>query len=160
MGVGEYLRQPGAIRVLVDLFMIAVSAGFYTVPLMSFIQLRTRADQRSRVIAGNNIINSALMVLSSLVLVALLAIGRTIPWLFFMLGVLNALVAVYIYTVIPEFLLRFVAWCAANIVYRLRIEGKGEDPGRGGGGAGGQPRQLCRLAHLRLGFGRARCALS
>jgi len=128
MGIGEYLRQPGAIRVLVDLFMIAVSAGFYTVPLMSFIQLRTSAGQRSRVIAGNNIINSALMVLSSVALVTLLASGRTIPWVFFMLGVLNALVALYIYTVIPEFLLRFVAWGTANIVYRLRIEGERKIP--------------------------------
>ena len=111
--------------------MIAVSAGFYTVPLMSFIQLRTLAGQRSRVIAGNNIINSALMVLSSVALVALLASGRTIPWIFFMLGVLNALVALHIYTVIPEFLLRFVAWGTANVVYRLRIEGEGKIPTEG-----------------------------
>ncbi len=133
MGFAEYLRHPGALRVLVDLFMIAVAAGFYTVPLMTLIQQRSRADLRSRVIAGNNIINSALMVLSSVVLVALLAAGRTIPWLFFMLGVLNALVAVYIYTVIPEFLLRFVAWCVANIVYRLRIIGEERIPAEGAG---------------------------
>jgi len=131
MGIGEYLRQPGAIRVLVDLFMIAVSAGFYTVPLMSFIQLRTVAGRRSRVIAGNNIINSALMVLSSVALVALLAAGRTIQSLFFGLGVLNALVAVYIYTVVPEFLLRFVAWCMANLLYRLRVEGEDHIPAEG-----------------------------
>jgi 1-acyl-sn-glycerol-3-phosphate acyltransferase len=131
MGIAEYLRQPGAVRVLVDLFMIAVSAGFYTVPLMSFIQLRTPADRRSRVIAGNNIINSALMVLSSVVLVVLLAAGRTIQSLFFGLGVLNAVVAVTIYAVIPEFLLRFVAWGAANVVYRMKIEGGEHIPDEG-----------------------------
>ena len=131
MGIAEYLRQPGAVRVLVDLFMIAVSAGFYTVPLMSFIQLRTRTKERSRVIAGNNIINSALMVLSSVALVALLAAGRTIQSLFFGLGVLNAVVAVYIYTVIPEFMLRFVAWGAANLVYRLKVVGKRRIPSEG-----------------------------
>ena len=63
------------------------------------------------------------MVVSSVALVVLLANGRTIQSLFFGLGVLNAVVAVYIYTVIPEFLLRFVGWGAANIVYRLRITG-------------------------------------
>jgi 1-acyl-sn-glycerol-3-phosphate acyltransferase len=131
MGIREYLHQPGAIRVLVDLFMIAVSAGFYTVPLMSFIQLRTPANRRSRVIAGNNIINSALMVVSSLALVALLAAGRTIQSLFFGLGVLNVVVAVYIYTVIPEFLLRFVAWGAANVVYRLKVPGEDKIPAEG-----------------------------
>jgi len=131
MSIGEYLLQPGAIRVLMDLFLIAVSAGFYTVPLMTFIQQRTRAAERSRVIAGNNIINSALMVISSVTLVALLASGRTIPSVFFMLGVLNAAVAVYIYTVIPEFLLRFVAWGTANVLYRLRVEGENNIPADG-----------------------------
>jgi 1-acyl-sn-glycerol-3-phosphate acyltransferase len=131
MGIAEYLGHPGAVRVLVDLFMIAVSAGFYTVPLMSFIQLRTSADRRSRVIAGNNIINSFFMVVSSAALVAMFTAGRTIQSIFFILGVLNALVAVYIYTVIPEFLLRFVAWCTANVLYRLRVEGEENIPVEG-----------------------------
>ena len=131
LSVAEYLAWPGALRVLVDLFLIAVSAGFYTVPLMTFIQQRTRADLRSRVIAGNNIINALLMVISSVVLVVMLAAGRSIPSLFFMLGVLNAAVAVSIYTVIPEFLLRFVAWCVANVVYRLRTVGAEHIPDEG-----------------------------
>jgi 1-acyl-sn-glycerol-3-phosphate acyltransferase len=131
MGLGEYLGHPGAVRVLVDLFGIAVSAGFYTVPLMSFIQLRSPVAERSRVIAGNNIINSFLMVLSSVALVVMLAAGRTIQSIFFILGVLNAAVAIYIYTVIPEFLLRFVAWCTANILYRLKVEGSENIPQEG-----------------------------
>ncbi|MEE4271920.1 MAG: MFS transporter [Thermoanaerobaculales bacterium] len=131
MGIPEYLGHPGAFRVLVDLFGIAVSAGFYTVPLMSFIQLRTRAARRSRVIAGLNIINSFFMVVSSVALVAALAWGRTIQSLFFILGVLNAAVAVYIYTVIPEFLLRFVAWCTSNVLYRLRVTGEEHIPAEG-----------------------------
>ncbi len=131
MSIGESLGRPGALRVLFDLLMIAVSAGFYTVPLMTFIQQRTRADRRSRVIAGNNIINSGLMVVSSVALVTLLAAGRTIPSIFFMLGVANALVAVSIYSVIPEFLLRFVAWITANVLYRLRVAGVEHIPADG-----------------------------
>jgi 1-acyl-sn-glycerol-3-phosphate acyltransferase len=131
MGIAEYLRQPGAIRVLVDLFLIAVSAGFYTVPLMTFIQQRTEAAKRSRVIAGLNIINSFFMVVSSVALVALLAANRSIQSIFFMLGVVNALVAFYIYTVIPEFLLRFVAWGTTNILYRLKVTGEDNVPSEG-----------------------------
>ncbi len=131
MGIVEYLGQPGAIRVLVDLFGIAVSAGFYTVPLMSFIQLRTRTVERSRVIAGLNIINSLFMVVSSVALIGLFAAGRSIQSIFFILGVLNAAVAVFIYTVIPEFLLRFVAWITANVLYRLRVEGAEHIPDEG-----------------------------
>jgi 1-acyl-sn-glycerol-3-phosphate acyltransferase len=74
------------------------------------------------VIAGNNIFNALLMVISSLILVALLAAAVSISGIFLILGLLNIAVAIYIYTVIPEFLLRFVAWCLANLFYRVRME--------------------------------------
>jgi 1-acyl-sn-glycerol-3-phosphate acyltransferase len=119
--IAQYLRQPGAVHVLFDLLMIAVFSGFYTVPLMTFIQQRSASTERSRVIAGNNILNALLMVLSSLMLVGLLAAEVTIPGIVLTLALLNIAVALYIYTVIPEFLLRFAAWCLANIMYRVRV---------------------------------------
>ena len=120
--VAQFMREPGGVHVLIDLFMIAVFSGFYTVPLMTFIQQRSASAERSRVIAGNNILNALLMVLSSFMLVGLLAAAVSIPGIFLILAVLNIAVAIYIYTVIPEFLLRFVAWCLANIMYRVRVE--------------------------------------
>ncbi|MCU0233369.1 MAG: MFS transporter [Thermoanaerobaculales bacterium] len=117
----EFLHQPGGWHVLFDLLMIAVFAGFYTVPLMTFIQQRSAGGERSRVIAGNNILNSLFMVVSSVLLVGLLAVGVSIPGVFLALALLNIAVAAYIYTVIPEFLLRFAAWCLANLLYRLRV---------------------------------------
>jgi 1-acyl-sn-glycerol-3-phosphate acyltransferase len=119
--VGQFLQAPGGLHVLVDLLMIAVFSGFYTVPLMTFIQHRSAASERSRVIAGNNILNALLMVLSSVMLVAMVAAGVSIPGRFLTLALLNVAVAVYIYTVIPEFLLRFAAWCLANVLYRMRV---------------------------------------
>jgi 1-acyl-sn-glycerol-3-phosphate acyltransferase len=129
--VAQFLRQPGGIHVLIDLFMIAVFSGFYTVPLMTFIQQRSASAERSRVIAGNNILNALLMVLSSLMLVGLLAAAVSIPGIFLILALLNVAVAIYIYTVIPEFLLRFVAWCSANILYRVRLEHPERIPSEG-----------------------------
>ncbi len=119
--IGDFLQAPGGLHVLFDLFMIAVFSGFYTVPLMTFIQQRSAASERSRVIAGNNILNALLMVLSSLMLVTMLARGVSIPGIFLTLALLNVAVAIYIYTVIPEFLLRFLAWCLTNILYRVRV---------------------------------------
>jgi len=55
-------------------------------------------------------------------LVGLLAAAVSIPGIFLILALLNVAVAIYIYTVIPEFLLRFVAWCLANILYRVRVD--------------------------------------
>jgi hypothetical protein len=108
--VAEYLRQPGGVHVLFDLFMIAVFSGFYTVPLMTFIQQRSAGAVRSRVIAGNNILNALLMVISSVALMVLLAAAVSIPGIFLILALLNAAVAVCIFTAMPEFWRRFVAW--------------------------------------------------
>jgi 1-acyl-sn-glycerol-3-phosphate acyltransferase len=129
--VAQYLRQPGGVHVLIDLFMIAVFSGFYTVPLMTFIQQRSASAERSRVIAGNNILNALLMVLSSFMLVGLLAAAVSIPGIFLVLALLNVAVAIYIYTVIPEFLLRFVAWCLANVLYRVRVDHPERIPAEG-----------------------------
>ena len=129
--IAQFMRQPGGVHVLFDLFMIAVFSGFYTVPLMTFIQQRSASAERSRVIAGNNILNALLMVLSSFMLVGLLAAAVSIPGIFLIIALLNVAVAVYIYTVIPEFLFRFVAWCLANILYRVRVEHPGRIPSEG-----------------------------
>ena len=37
-------------------------------------------------------------------------------------ALLNALVAIYIYTLVPEFLLRFVCWLLMRTLYRLEKE--------------------------------------
>jgi hypothetical protein len=37
--------------------------------------------------------------------------------------VLNAIVATYIYTLVPEFLMRFLSWVLVNIMYRIKVRG-------------------------------------
>jgi len=128
---GEFIGRSGAVHVLIDLFMIAVFSGFYTVPLMTFIQQRSALAERSRVIAGNNILNALFIVASSVMLVVMVANGLTYPAIFLVLALLNVAAAAYIYTVVPEFLLRFISWCAANIIYRLRIDNEEGIPEEG-----------------------------
>ena len=131
LSVSEFLGEPGSLHVIFDLFMIAIFSGFYTVPLMTFIQQRSASSERSRVIAGNNILNALLMVISSLMLVAMLGAEVSIPGIFLTVALLNIGVAIFIYTVIPEFLLRFFAWCLANILYRVRVENPDNLPAHG-----------------------------
>lgn len=118
LSVAEFLRQPGGIHVLIDLFMIAVFSGFYTVPLMTFIQQRSAGIVRSRVIAGNNILNALLMVLSSILLMGLMARGVSIPGIFLILALLNSAVAAFIFISMPEFLRRFAAWLKRTVRIR------------------------------------------
>ena len=119
-GVGGFLAQPGHWRVLVDLFCVAMFGGFYSVPLYALIQSRSAPTHRARIIAANNILNSFFMIGASLLGVFMTQAGYSIPQLFLVVGLLNAVVAAYIYTLVPEFLLRFIAWLLVHTIYRLR----------------------------------------
>jgi 1-acyl-sn-glycerol-3-phosphate acyltransferase len=121
--IGEFLARPGSWRILADLVLIGAFGGFYSVPLYALIQKRSKRQHLSRIIAANNIINALLMVGAAIMSMVLLQSGFSIPELFLVIAVLNALVAVYIYTLLPEFLMRFLAWMAISFVYRIRPTG-------------------------------------
>ena len=131
LGVGEFIRCAAGIRIVADLFLLALFSGLYIVPLMALIQQRTEATHRSRVIAGSNILSAFFMVLSSAFLMGLHALGVPIPTIFLLLAVVNLLAVVRIYLAIPEFLYRFIGWVAVNALYRLRITGLEHIPSEG-----------------------------
>jgi 1-acyl-sn-glycerol-3-phosphate acyltransferase len=117
------LSIPAIWRVLFDLMMLGVFGGFFIVPLYALVQIRSAPEQRARIIAANNILNALFMVVGALGAAAALGAGLSIPALFGLAALLNALVAIYIYRLVPEFLLRFMAWMLVKAVYRLRTEG-------------------------------------
>lgn len=126
-----FLGSEGAIRVLIDLLGLSIFSGFYIVPLYTFIQTRSQDGVRSRVIAANNILNSFLIVLSALFLMFLYAKEFSFPQIFLILGIVNILVSIYIYTVIPEFLIRFVSFILTKIMYRFKVVGEENIPEEG-----------------------------
>ncbi|HJW03604.1 MAG TPA: MFS transporter, partial [Azospira sp.] len=119
----DLLAAPGMPRVLLALFMLGVFGGFFIVPLYALVQLRSAPGHRARIIAANNILNALFMVAGALGAAALLGTGISIPHLFLIAALLNALVAIYIYTLVPEFLQRFLVWLLIHTVYRLKSEG-------------------------------------
>ncbi|MCC4114343.1 MFS transporter [Aromatoleum toluclasticum] len=125
------LASPATWRALVDLVMIGVFGGFFIVPLYALVQARSEPGHRSRIIAGNNILNAAFMVVAAGLGAGLLAAGFTIPQLILITAVLNAAVALYIYTLVPEFLVRFIVWLLVHTVYRLRVKGVEHIPEEG-----------------------------
>ena len=117
------IHQPWMWRVLLDIFGAAFFGGLYIVPLYALIQTRTPKKRQSRVIAANNILNSVFMVASAGLAAGLLALGASVPQLILTAAVLNALVAAYIYTLVPEFLWRFVVFLLVHTLYRVRAQG-------------------------------------
>lgn len=116
----HFFQQTGSERVLFDVAMIGIFGGLFVVPLFALIQ--TRCDQKhlSRTIAGMNILNALFMVSAALSGMLMLKSGLSIPQIFLATAILNALVAVYVFSRMPEFLMRFVAWLLIHTVYRVR----------------------------------------
>src|ERR1700722_2916141 len=121
MGVGEFLQMGVHWRILADLFLLAMFGGFYSVPLYALIQSRSQPTHRARIIAANNILNSLFMIVSALMAMGLTAAGFSIPAIFLVTALLNIVVATYIYSLVPEFLLRFIAWVLVHSFYRIRL---------------------------------------
>jgi 1-acyl-sn-glycerol-3-phosphate acyltransferase len=118
-------------HVLFDLFALGLFGGFFIVPLYALIQLRSSPEHRARIIAANNILNALFMVVGALAAAGLLGSGVSIPVLFGIAALCNAGVAIYIYGLVPEFLLRFVAWLLIHSIYRLEQRGLENIPEEG-----------------------------
>ncbi len=127
----QFAQSAGSWRVAADLIGFGVFGGFFIVPLYALIQQRSERSHLSRVIAGNNVLNALFMVAASLLSIALLGQGISIPELFLVAAILNAAVAIYIYTLVPEFLMRFLIWMLIHSVYKVRAEGLENIPEEG-----------------------------
>ena len=106
----EFLSRPLHWRILADLWLLSLFAGFYSVPLYAMIQTRCQPTHRARIIAANNILNALFMVLSAVMAMVLLGAGFTIPQLYGVTALLNVAMAGLLFTLVPEFMTRFLAW--------------------------------------------------
>jgi 1-acyl-sn-glycerol-3-phosphate acyltransferase len=122
----------GGWGVALDCTLIGVFGGLFIVPLYALILSRSAESHRARIIACNNILNAGFMVIAALLAIAWFELLHlSIPQLFILAGVMNAVVATYIYTLVPEFLMRFLSWVFVNIMYRIRVRGLENVPEKG-----------------------------
>jgi hypothetical protein len=131
LDAAAFMQMPGSWRMLIDAGLIGVFGGIFIVPLYALMQQRARPEAVSRVISANNIINSFFIVAAAIFGAVALRNGLTIPQLFVAVAIMNAAVAIYIYTLVPEFLLRFLSWLLVHVIYRLRVTGIEKIPDHG-----------------------------
>jgi 1-acyl-sn-glycerol-3-phosphate acyltransferase len=118
--ISQFISTPGSIRVMVDILLIGVFGGFYIIPLNAFIQVRTKKEFRARIIAANNILNALLTVTAALSGVFFIGIlNFTIPEFFLVIAIINTVVSLYIISVIPNFVMRFLVWIIGHTLYRV-----------------------------------------
>lgn len=131
IGLQAFLADTAHWRVLADLALLSLFAGLYSVPMYALIQMRSQPTHRARIIAANNILNALFMIGSAVLAGALLKANFTIPQIFLLVGLANAVVAFHIFMLVPEYLLRFAAWVASRLVYRFKVRGDDHIPVQG-----------------------------
>ena len=120
IGIGEFLSHANSYRILLDFLFIGAFGGLYIVPLYAMVQQRSEEAHRSRIIAAVNIMNSLFMVVSAATGILMLGVMElSIPQFFLVLAIMNIAVAVFIYSLIPEFFMRFLIWIITHTMYRV-----------------------------------------
>jgi 1-acyl-sn-glycerol-3-phosphate acyltransferase len=119
IGPASFIDQAGSLRVMFDFIMLGVSGGIYIVPLYALVQQRSDPAKRSRIIAANNVLNALFMVAASLYGLFALSAGVSIPMLFLILALMNLVVAAFIFTLVPEFMMRLLIWLVVHLAYRV-----------------------------------------
>ncbi len=131
-GMLAFLSTPTTPRLLIDVFLLGVFAGLYEVPLYASIQARTPEQQRARVIAATNILNSLFMVSGSMFAILWLTILEfSIPSLLLCIAIATLVVSAFIFNQVPEFAMRFLIWTLTHTMYRVTHEALERIPERG-----------------------------
>ena len=103
MGFSEFISSPANVLIIATLTAMSFCGGLYIVPLYTFIQHYAPENYRSRIIAGNNILNAAFMVVAALFAIVFLNIGGTILQLFGCLAFINIVIFIYSFVFIAKF---------------------------------------------------------
>ncbi|MCT2399827.1 MFS transporter [Novosphingobium mangrovi (ex Huang et al. 2023)] len=121
--IAEFLASAGAWRILTDLVIVAFSGGMFIVPLYAILQVRSAPDERSQVIAANNILNAGMTVIAVGVVALLLAAGASVPQVIGVLGCATLVVALVSVWLLPETLFKAVIRLVLRALYRVEVTG-------------------------------------
>ena len=120
-------------RVLFDIAGSGISGSFFIVPLYAYIQHRSEARSRSRLIAANNVFNAVYMVASALFTMIFYKLGLNTAEIILVSAIMNFVVCAWIFALIPEFVMRFFVWILASTIYRIQYQGRDVIPSTGPG---------------------------
>ncbi len=132
MSAMAFIQQVDNWRLMFDIAMVSAFGGLFVVPLQALIQHRSEEKNRAQIIAANNMLNAIFMVASAAIgILALVVIELTIPEYFLVLAIMNIVVAAYVYTRVPEFVLRLFIWMLGHTLYRVQDKGLENIPATG-----------------------------
>lgn len=89
ISIKDFFKLNSSARVIFDLFMLSLFGGMFTVPQFAELQRVTKESELSRVVAGNNVINSLAMVSVSILLMIFHQQKFSLSTILALLGFLN-----------------------------------------------------------------------
>lgn len=123
MTLVQFLQTFAGWRIVIDLLLVAISAGIYTVPLYAILQHRSPKEHCARIIASNNIINALFMVFAALAAVVMLKLDFSVAQIFLAIAITNAFVGIYICKLLPEVFVRNFFRAVFTFLYRVEVRG-------------------------------------
>lgn len=91
ISIKDFFKLNSSARVILDLFMLSLFGGMFTVPQFAELQRVTKESELSRVVAGNNVINALAMVSVSILLMIFHQQKLSLSTILALLGFLNIL---------------------------------------------------------------------
>lgn len=119
------------VRVGLDLFGVGFAGGLFIVPLYALMQERSAVEERSRIIAANNIVNAAFMVVSAGFAIAMSAAGFSLSELLLATAVLQGVAVVVCFHLTRDYVLRLLIGTGIRVLYRVRATGVENLPDHG-----------------------------
>ena len=121
--IAEVFSSFRGLHVGFDLAGMAIAGGLFIVPSFTALQAWAGTDRRARVIAANNVLNAAFMVVAGVVVALAQLAGMKPAVLFMILGAANFLVAAAIFHTLPTNPLRDFLSIVFRAFFRLKVEG-------------------------------------
>lgn len=127
----EWLREPAFRRTMLGLFLFGASAALFVTPLRAMILSLAPEDKVGRVVGGMLLYNLIFVSGALIVVDWLRGEGLSVEALALTVTLMHAGVSIYIFLLLPEFLLRLVMWLLVHLVYRVDVSGLEHVPEKG-----------------------------
>ena len=127
---GLYASRGSYILSVIALSLVGLGSGLFVVPLYAYLQQRAGGQEKGRVVAANNFYQTLAMLLAS---AGLMLFQERLGSANIVLaaGILTVLATVYVVTVVPDFLIRFLLWIFTHSLFRIHIVDNENVPVRG-----------------------------
>ena len=92
-----FFHNPAFIRIVIDLLLLAVCGGLYSVPLNALLQRSAKKDNVARIVAGNNVVNSGAIALGTIAVAVMSKAGFiSNTGVFIFIAIINLCTAIYL----------------------------------------------------------------